>query len=246
MPRVARLLAIPRSHEDAGVRRYGFHGLSYEFLLGELARVAGNEARGRVVLAHLGNGASLAAVRDGRCMDTTMGFTPTSGIPMGTRSGDLDPGVLLYLMRSEGLTVDAADELVNRRSGLLGVSGVSSDMRDLLACRDTNPHAAVAVELFCYQTRKAIGALAAVLGGLDALVFAGGIGESAAPVRSEVCAGLAYLGVELDAARNEASADVVSGTASRVTVRVIRTDEEIVIARSVQRVLGLDTAGKGS
>lgn len=246
LPRVARLLAIPRCYEDAGLRRYGFHGLSYQFLLGELARSAGTPAaRGRVILAHLGNGASLAAVRDGRCVETTMGFTPTSGIPMGTRSGDLDPGVVLFLMRREDLTADDIGELVNRRSGLLGVSGVSPDMRDLLACRAANEHAADAVALFCHQAKKAIGALAAVLGGVDTLVFAGGIGESAAVVRAEICAGLEHLGIHLDAARNEASAGVISADASAVTVRVIRTDEEIVIARSVREVLGLDRAHGG-
>jgi acetate kinase len=206
----------------------------------ELARVAGAAARGRVVLAHLGNGASLAAVRDGRCIETTMGFTPTSGIPMGTRSGDLDPGALVFLMRRDGLTVDQIDDLVNRRSGLLGVSGASSDMRDLLACRGTDEHAAEAVALFCHQAKKAIGALAAVLGGLDSLVFAGGIGESAAAVRAEVCADLAFLGVRLDAERNAANAAVISAAGSAVTVRVIRTDEESVIARAVGRTLGLD------
>jgi acetate kinase len=246
LPRVARLVAIPRRYEDAGVRRYGFHGLSYQFLLGELARVAGAPAaHGRVILAHLGNGASLAAVRDGRCVETTMGFTPTSGIPMGTRTGDLDPGVLLFLMRREGLTADGLDELVNHKSGLLGVSDVSPDMRDLLARRAANEHAADAVALFCHQAKKAIGALAAVLGGVDTLVFAGGIGESAAAVRAGICAGLEHLGIHLDAARNDASAGVISADASTVAVRVIRTDEEIVIAGSVREVLGLDRADGG-
>jgi len=246
LPRVAKLLAIPRRYADAGVRRYGFHGLSYEFLLGELARSAGTAAaQGRVILAHLGNGASLAAVRDGRCVETTMGFTPTSGIPMGTRSGDLDPGVLLFLMRRDGLTAEGIDALVNRESGLLGVSGVSPDMRDLLACRDANEHAADAVALFCHHAKKAIGALTAVLGGVDTLVFAGGIGESAAVVRAEICAGLEHLGIRLDAARNDASAGVISADASAVAVRVIRTDEESVIARSVREVLRLDRADGG-
>jgi len=245
LPRVAQLLAIPRRYEQAGVRRYGFHGLSYEFLMDELARAAGAAAQGRVILAHLGNGASLAAVRGGRCIETTMGFTPTSGIPMGTRSGDLDPGVLVFLMRREGFTVDQIDDLVNRRSGLLGVSGVSPDMRDLLACRGANDHAAEAVALFCHQARKAIGALAAVLGGVETLVFAGGIGESAAEVRAEICADLGFLGLRLDAERNAANHGVISTEGSAVTVRVIRTDEEIVIARAVGRMLRLDAPGSG-
>ncbi len=179
MPRVARLLAIPRRYEALGMRRYGFHGLSYAFLIEELERVAGAEAaRGRVVLAHLGSGASLCAVKDGRSVDTTMGFTPTSGIPMGTRTGDLDPGVLLHILRSEGIGAEALDDLVNRRSGLLGVSGSSPDMRDLLAREAENPAAADAVALFCQQAKKAVGAMAAVLGGIDTLVFSGGSGSA--------------------------------------------------------------------
>jgi len=239
LPRLAQLLPIPRRYlEQPDVRRYGFHGLSYEFLMEELARVAGAQAaQGRVILAHLGNGVSLAAVRDGRCVDTSMGFTPTAGLVMGTRSGDLDPGVLLWLMRQHGLAADALDDLVNRRSGLLGVSDTSPDMRDLLARRATDPHADEAVALFCYQARKWIGAYAAALGGLDTLVFSAGIGESAAPVRAEICAGLEFLGVELDEGRNGAGEEVISRDGSRVAVRVLRTDEEIVIARAVRLML---------
>ena len=245
MPRVARLLPIPRRYlDDPDVRRYGFHGLSYEFLLEELARVAGERAaRGRVILAHLGNGASLAAVRGGACIDTSMGFTPAAGLVMGTRSGDLDPGVLVWLMRRHGLTADQIDDLVNRRAGLLGVSATSPDMRDLLACRAADARADEAITLFCYQARKWIGAYAAALGGLDTIVFSAGIGESAAPVRAEICAGLEFLGVELDAARNAAGAALISSDASRVAVRVLRTNEEIVIARAVRRMLSGTPSG---
>jgi acetate kinase len=238
LPRDARLLPIPRRYEATGVRRYGFHGLSYTFLLEELARIAGSEAaNGRVVLAHLGAGASLAAVRGGKCIDTTMAFTPTAGLVMGTRSGDLDPGLLVYLMRNERLTVDQIDDLVNRRSGLLGVSEVSPDMRDLLARQASDPRAAEAVALFCYQAKKWLGAFAAALGGLDTLVFSGGIGENAPEVRARMCAGLGFLGVRLEDARNTAGAAVISADGSPVTVRVIRTDEEAVIVREVRRIL---------
>jgi acetate kinase len=232
MPRVARLLPIPRRYHSAGVRRYGFHGLSYTYLLDELARVAGPEAaRGRLVLAHLGSGASMAAVRAGKCVDTTMAFTPTAGLMMGTRTGDLDPGVLLYLMRSERMTAEQIDDLANRQSGLLGVSGLSPDMKELLDRELTDPNAAEAVELFCYQARKYAAAMAAAAGGLDTLVFAGGIGERSAPIRARICAGLAFLGVHLDAGRNASHGPVISPEGSPVTVRVIPTDEEISIAR---------------
>jgi acetate kinase len=222
------------------VRRYGFHGLSYAFLMHELARTAGPEAaHGRVVLAHLGSGASMAAVREGKCLDTTMAFTPTAGLVMGTRSGDLDPGLLVYLLRSERLSADQLDELVNRRSGLLGVSEISPDMRDLLAREAADARAADAVALFCYQAKKWLGAIAAALGGVDTLVFAGGIGENAPEVRARICGGLGFLGIQLDAARNTANAAVISADASPATVRVIRTDEELMIVQEVQQLLGL-------
>lgn len=238
MPRVAQLLPLPRRYDAAGVRRYGFHGLSYSYLLGELTRVAGPEAaRGRLVLAHLGSGASLAAVRQGKCVDTTMAFTPTAGLVMSTRSGDLDPGVLLYLMRSEGLTADQLDHLLNQRSGLLGVSGLSPDMRELLTQEPINPNAAEAVELFCYQTRKYVAAMAAAAGGVDTLVFAGGIGERSAPIRARICAGLEFLGVHVDSARNAAHSPVISPDDGHVTVRVIPTDEETTIARETWATL---------
>ncbi len=191
MPRVAQIVPIPRRFEAAGVRRYGFHGLSYAYLMEELARVAGpEEARGRVILAHLGAGASLAAVRGGHSIDTSMGFTPASGLVMGTRTGDLDPGLVRFLSRAEGMTADQFDSLVNHESGLLGVSETSSDVRDLLARQNVDVRAAEAIELFCYQAKKWIGAFAAALGGLDTLVFAGGIGENAPEIRRRICEGL--------------------------------------------------------
>ena len=238
MPRVAQLLPLPRRFEARGIRRYGFHGLSYEYLLEELGRQAGAEAaRGRVILAHLGSGASLAAVRDGRSLDTSMGFTPAAGLVMGTRPGDLDPGVAAYLMDTEQLTAPQFNHLIHHESGLLGISETSSDMQDLLAAQATDERAAEAVALFCYQARKWVGAFAAVLGGLDTLVFAGGIGEHSAEVRARICEGLEFLGIELDAARNAAHAGVISSPTSRVTVRVIPTDEERMIAQQVGRML---------
>jgi acetate kinase len=240
LPRVARLLPIPRRYEAQGVRRYGFHGLSYAFLIGELARVAGLEAaQGRTILAHLGNGASLAAVRDGKSIDTSMSFTPSAGVPMSTRSGDLDPGLFWYLARTEGLDAKRLNEMVNFQSGLLGVSETGSDMRDLLDRQAQDVRAAEAVALFCYQVKKWIGAFAAALGGLDTLVFAGGIGENAPPVRARICEGLAFLGIELDDKRNASNDGVISTAASPVAVRVIPTDEERMIAEMVRRVLGL-------
>jgi acetate kinase len=234
MPRVAQLLAIPRKYLDAGVRRFGFHGLSYAFLMQELERVAGTEAaRGRVILAHLGNGASMAAVRGGKPVETTMGFTPLAGLVMGTRPGDMDAGLLTYLMREEKLTAEAMEDFLSRRCGMAGVSGGRSDMRDLLARRGTDVAAREAVELFCYSARKWIGALAAVMGGVDTVVFSGGIGEKAAAVRAEICAGLEFLGVRVDEAKNAGNAEVISVAGGGVTVRVIETDEEIMIARLV-------------
>ena len=240
MPRVAQLLPIPRRYEAQGVRRYGFHGLSYEFLIAELARLGDPAAtKGRVILAHLGNGASLAAVRDGKSMDTSMSFTPTAGIPMSTRSGDVDPGLVSYLWRSEQMTAAQFDKMMNHESGLLGVSETSSDMRDLLAHKTQDVRAAEAVTMFCYSAKKWIGAYAAALGGLDTLVFAGGIGEHAPVIRARICAGLEFLGIDIDEKQNAANAGVISTKASRVAIRVIRTNEELTIARSVCRVLGL-------
>jgi acetate kinase len=237
MPRVACLLPIPRRYDAAGVQRYGFHGLSYAYLMEELRRTAPHEAQGRVILAHLGNGASMTAVRGGKSMDTSMGFTPTAGLPMSTRSGDLDPGLLSYLSRTEGMTVEQFHRMVNQESGLLGVSETSSDLRDLLAGEIHDPRAAEAVALFCYQARKWIGSFAAALGGLDTLVFSGGIGENSAVIRSRICEGLGFLGVAVEENLNTAGARVVSKEGSGVTVRVIPTDEESQIARSVLQLL---------
>ena len=234
LPRVAQLLPIPRRYEAQGVRRYGFHGLSYAFLLEELARLAGSEAaQGRVILAHLGNGASLAAVHHGKSVDTSMSFTPTAGVPMSTRSGDLDPGLAWYLARTENMSAEQFNDMVNSQSGLLGISETSSDMRDLLKCEARDERAAEAVALFCYQVKKWIGAFSAALGGLDTLVFAGGIGENSPAVRARICDGLGFLGVDLDEKQNAANEGMISATCSRVAVRVIHTDEELMLARSV-------------
>jgi acetate kinase len=240
LPRVSRLLPIPRKYEAEGVRRYGFHGLSYAYLTRALAREPGGVPP-RLVIAHLGNGASIAAVRDGTSVDTTMAFTPTAGLPMSRRSGDLDPGLVAYLARTEGMTPEQFHDMVNSRSGLLGISETSSDVRDLLAREAADVRAAEALAVFCYHVRKAIGAYAAALGGLDALVFSGGIGENAAVIRARVCDGLGFLGIALDPARNADHATVIS--TGRVTVRVMRTDEEIEIARSTWEVLGGGHAG---
>jgi len=240
MPAVAKLLPLPRRYQAKGVQRYGFHGLSYAYLIEELARAAGPEAaQGRVILAHLGNGASLAAVRGGTSIDTSMGFTPAAGLVMGTRTGDLDPGVVAFLAHTEQMTALQFHDLVNRESGLLGVSETSSDMRDLLAREGEDVRATEAVALFCYQAKKWIGAFAAALGGLNTLVFSAGIGERSAAIRARICEGLGFLGIELHDTRNQAHAAVISTAVSRVTVRVIPTDEELMVARSVSRLLRL-------
>jgi acetate kinase len=240
MPRVAKILPLPRKYEAQGLRRYGFHGLSYTFLVEELERLAGPEAaRGRLILAHLGNGASMAAVRGGQSLDTTMCFTPTAGLPMSTRSGDLDPGVFVYLSRTEGMTPQQFQHLVNYESGLRGISETSSDMRDLMERQAQDPRAAEAVAVFCYQAKKWIGALATVLGGVDTLVFSGGIGENAPEVRARICAGLEFMGIAVDPAQNNANALVISpaGADGRATVRVIRTNEESVMAKAAWRLV---------
>jgi acetate kinase len=241
LPPVARLLPIPREYEAKGIRRYGFHGLSCAYLMQELRRTAGVEAaQGRVVLAHLGNGASMTAVRGGKSIDTSMGMTPTGGLPMSSRSGDLDPGLAWYLARTERMTPERFHRMVNHESGLLGVSGISSDMRQLLSLERQDARAAQAVELFCYQARKWIGALAAACEGLDTLVFAGGIGENSPEVRERICRGLGFLGIELDDLRNRANAPLISTDAGPVPVRVIRTDEQVWVAAAVARELGLN------
>jgi acetate kinase len=245
LPRVAQMLPIPRRYETQGVRRYGFHGLSYEFLMEELARLAGPEvARGRIVLAHLGNGASLTAVHDGKSVDTSMSFTPTAGVPMSTRTGDLDPGLVWYLARTEKMSAKQFNDMVNFQSGLLGVSEISSDMRDLLKHETRDVRAAEAVALFCYQVKKWIGSFAAALGGIETLVFAGGIGENAPAVRARICDGLGFLGIELEERHNAANDGVISAASSRVVVRVIRTNEELVIAKTLCQILGLAAKGE--
>lgn len=231
MPAMAKLLALPRRF---GIQRYGFHGLSYAYLMEDLGKDAGS----RTILAHLGNGASLAAVKEGKSVDTTMGFTPTSGLPMSTRTGDIDPGVAWYLMQSEKLNPQQFNHLINHESGLLGISGTSPDMRELMKQEPDNDHAAEAVEFFCYQTRKWIGAFTAVLGGLDTLVFAGGIGENAPEVRKRICAELDFLGIALDSEKNHLNERIISADDSRVKVYVIHTNEELMIAKMVLAVQG--------
>jgi acetate kinase len=238
MPGVAKRVPIPRRLAAKGVERYGFHGLSYAYLMEELKRIDPPEVKGRVILAHLGSGASLAAVRNGKSIDTSMGFTPSSGLVMGTRTGDLDPGLNYFLWRTEGMTASQFQHMVNHDSGLLGVSGTSSDLRDLCSREATDVRAREAVELFCYQVRKWIGSFAAALGGVDTLVFAGGIGENSPLIRRQICEQLGFLGIELNQKRNAKNAILISSAKGRVRVRVIRTNEEVMIARSVCRLLG--------
>jgi len=238
MPDVAQRYALPRRLRDEGVIRYGFHGLSYEYITACLRREAGaREANGRVIIAHLGNGASMAAVRNGKCVDTTMGFTPAGGLVMSTRCGDLDPGIVVYLVREKKMDSAALNDLINQDAGLLGVSGTSSDMQDLLARAESDAQAAAAVDTFCYQARKFVAALAAALGGLDTLVFTAGIGENAAEIRRRICSGMRFLGLELDAKRNAAHAPVISRKEAAVTVRVMKTNETLVIAEHTHRLL---------
>jgi acetate kinase len=238
LPKVARMYALPRRLYDQGVLRYGFHGLSYEYVMLELQAVEGGLANGRVILAHLGSGASMVAVKDGKSVDTSMGFTPLEGLVMATRSGDVDPGVLLYLLEHKKMSAKAMSTLVNKESGLLGVSGTSADMRVLLDKIEQDGRAGEALDLFCYRAKKYIGAYAAVLGGVDILVFAGGIGEHAPIVRKAICEGLDFLGIRLDSAANEANAAVISPAESRVRVRVIKTNEDLMIVRHVLSAMG--------
>jgi acetate kinase len=235
MPPVAQRYPLPRELWDAGIIRFGFHGLSYESIVEELRSLDPAAADGRLLIAHLGSGASMAAVRGGRSVDTTMGFTPAGGLMMGTRCGDLDPGVLIYLLQHRKMSPSALSDLVNRQAGLLGTSGISSDVKELLERKATDPRAAEALELFCYQARKFLGALAAVLGGLDTLVFTGGVGEHAAPIRTGICQGLEFLGIRLNPERNAAGAPIISRDDSPVTVRVMKTDEDLMIARHTSR-----------
>ncbi|MEP6737828.1 MAG: acetate/propionate family kinase [Chryseolinea sp.] len=238
MPQVAKLLSIPRRYFANGIQRYGFHGLSYAYLMEELERVVGTKAsRGKVILAHLGSGASLAAVKDGKSIDTSMGFTPTAGLPMGTRTGDLDPGVAWYLMDQEHLTPQQFSHMINHESGLVGISETSSDMRELMKIRDSDKRAEEAIEFFCYQTKKWIGSFSAALGGLDILVFSGGIGEHSSEIRSRICDNLEFLGIELDAEKNQNNEYVISAERAKVMVRVMKTNEEFKIAKMVTELL---------
>lgn len=240
MPTVAKLLPIPRRFQKKGIQRYGFHGLSYAYLMHELERTCGSHvSKGRIILAHLGNGASMAAVSGGHSMDTSMGLTPAGGLVMSTRSGELDPGLMSLLVSRENMTTNQFDHMVNHESGLLGISETSADIRDLLTSRSTDTRASEAIDLFCYQAKKYIGAYAAAIAGLDTLVFSGGIGENSAEIRSQICDGLAFLGIELDNAKNNLNAPVISMAESKVTVRVIATDEEWMMAQKVSDALGL-------
>ncbi len=243
LPTVAKMYALPRRFYDEGVRRYGFHGLSFEYIVGELRKIDAQLAAGRVIIAHLGSGASMVALRDGKSMDTSMGFTPLEGLVMSTRSGDVDPGLLLYLLAEKKMSAQEAGALLNEQSGLLGVSGSTGDMRTLLEKSAQDSQAAEAIDLFCYRAKKYVGAYAATLGGLDALVFTGGIGERAAAIRERICSGLEFLGIRLDGARNAANAPVISADDSRVNVRVIQTNEDLMIVQHVIAVLGHASPG---
>jgi len=238
LPAPARLLPIPRHFANEGIRKYGFHGLSYEFIVTELRRVEGDiAAGGKVIIAHLGSGASLVALKDGKSVDTTMGMTPASGIPMSTRSGDLDPGLVLYLQRNHGYTPDKFNHMVNFESGLLGVSETSADMKRLLEIEDSDVRAKEAIELFCYQVKKSIGSLAASIGGISTLVFTGGMGENAPRIRAKICEGLEFLGVILDPEQNEEGARLISAPASQAGVHVIHTNEAVTIARQTSEIV---------
>ncbi len=236
-PKVSDSFALPRALYDDGVRRYGFHGLSYDYIAGELARRAPHLAEGRVIVAHLGNGASMCALQAGRSMASTMGFTALDGLPMGTRCGQVDPGVLLYLMDQKGMTAAEITDLLYRQSGLLGLSGLSNDMRTLEAAG--TPEAAEAIDYFVFRCQREVGSLAAALGGIDALIFCGGIGENSRLIRARICERLGWMGIDIDPARNAANDAVISTDQARTTVMVIATNEELVIARAARAALGL-------
>lgn len=236
MPRVAQMYPLPRDLAEAGVIRYGFHGLSCEYIMDRLATLDPRAEAGRVIIAHLGNGSSMTGVQAGASVDTTIGFTPTGGLVMGTRSGDLDPGVLVYLVKEQGFGGEALSRLVNHQAGLLAVSELSADMRELVEQEAGDYRAEEAIQLYCYQARKFIGALAATMGGLDTLAFTGGIGENAVQVRKSICSGLEFLGISIEDRMNEKSASVISPPGG-VTVRVMATDEDLVVARHTYRLL---------
>jgi acetate kinase len=232
MPETSKILPIPRKYYDKGVRRYGFHGTSYAYLMEELSRIDSKEAKGKIIIAHMGNGVSLVAIKDGKCIDTTMAFTPTAGVSMSTRSGDLDPGIVLYLAKNEGIDAERFNKIINSESGLLGVSEISSDMRDLLDKESNDKRAKEAIDLFCYQIKKQIGAYSAALGGIDTIIFSAGMGENAPKIRERICRGLEFLGIKLDAKNNELNDTLISTKDSKVKIRVIKTDEELMIAKT--------------
>lgn len=238
LPKVARMYALPRRFYDGGILRYGFHGLSYEYVMRELHALDGKAADGRVIIAHLGSGASMVAVKAGQSIDTSMGFSPLEGLVMASRSGDVDPGLLVYLLKHQKMSAKEVDNLLNRESGLLGVSGTSGDMRLLLDNIQQDVRAEEAFDLFCYRAKKYIGAYAAILGGLDLLVFTGGIGEHAPAVRQRICDGLGFLDIRVEAQSNEANAVLISPAESRVKVRVIKTNEDLMIVEHVLSTLG--------
>ncbi len=244
LPRLARLTGLPQDFEEQGIRRYGFHGFSYEYVIEELrSRTGDATANSRLIVAHLGNGASMAAFRDGQSVETTTGLTTLAGLPMGTRSGDLDPGILLYLLKEKGITTEQMQRLLYRQCGLLGLSGLSRNMQKLLA-RPGSKAAAEAIEFFCYRARKHLAALTAPLGGLDRLVFTGGIGANSPEIRAKICDGLSYLGIELGNARNASGRPIISAKSSSVVVEAFPTDEEIMIARHVRHVLAEQPAAR--
>lgn len=235
MPPVATTFSIPAEFRAEGVERYGFHGLSYEYIMEEFSKTEPEKAKGRTIIAHLGNGCSMCAVKSGRSVETTMGFTPLGGLVMSTRTGDLDPGIIVYLLKTRGYKPDELNLIMNKKSGLLGISGISSDMSDLLAKEKTEPSARLAIEVFCYQARKFIGSLSAALGGLDTLIFTAGIGENAPEVRERIIQGMGFLGLEVDADKNRNNSPVISK--GPVQIRVMRTNEELMLARQTWRII---------
>ena len=244
MPRTSQMYAVPRRFLEEGISRYGFHGLSCEYIMQELTTLDARASKGRVIVAHLGNGSSITAIDDGVSIDTSMGFTPISGLVMGTRCGDLDPGILLYLMKRHGMTFSELNDVVNKQSGLLGLSEYSADMRDLLERETTDARCAEAIAVFCYDARKFIGAYTAALGGLDTLVFTGGIGEHAAAIRERICAGLNCIGITVDEDANRSNAAVISPEGRPVTVRVIETNEDLMIARHTSNAIQVIRQGE--
>jgi acetate kinase len=241
MPKVAKLLPLPRKLFDEGIRRYGFHGISYSYIFDELLKLDNKIKEKCLIIAHLGNGASMAAVKNGKSVDTSMAFTPTAGFPMSTRSGDIDPGLVLYITQNQKLSVEDFNKMINQQSGLLGISETSSDMRDLLKKESTDHRAAEAIDLFCYQIKKYIGAYSAAMGGLDTIIFTGGIGENVPVIRQRICDGLEFLGIQLEKQLNKKNEQIISNKQSKVIVRVIPTNEELMMAKMISNLLGFQT-----